>query len=236
MPNLPSLEEMLATGMHFGHRTSRWHPLMAPYIIGERNNVHIINLDETRAKLETALNYVKDLAAKGGTLLFVATKEQAKALVRAKADEAGMPYVSERWLGGTITNFGVISHLIKTLKDLKNKRQTGELEKYTKKERHEFDLKIADLEIKVGGIAALERVPDAIFVLDVHNETTAVREAKRKKIPIVGVCDTNSNPSGIDYMIPANDDAVKSIEMLISLVAEAVKEGKELRAQQKVTT
>jgi small subunit ribosomal protein S2 len=232
--NLPTLEEMLAAGMHFGHRTSRWHPNMAPYIVAERNNVHIINLDETRAKLETALNFIKDLVSKGGVLLFVGSKEQAKAITRAKAESVLMPHVTDRWLGGTITNFGVISRLIKTLKDLKSKRASGELEKYTKKERHDFDLEIRDLEEKVGGIASLDRLPDAIFILDVKNESTAVREAKRKKVPIVGVCDTNTDPSGINYMIPANDDAVKSIEMIISLVAEAVKEGKEMQKQPQV--
>ncbi len=229
--NLPTLEQMMETGMHFGHRTSRWHPNMAPYIVAERNNVHIINLDETRARLETALNFVKDLVARGGTILFVGTKEQAKAVIRDKAADCGMPQVSERWLGGTITNFTIIHNLIKTLRDLKQKRDSGELGKYTKKEQHEFGLEIRDLEMKVGGIASLDKLPDALFLLDIGEESTARREAKRKKIPIVGVCDTNTDPAGIDYVIPANDDALKSVEMLVGLVAEAVKEGKEIAKQ-----
>lgn len=229
---LPTIEQMMESGMHFGHRTSRWHPNMAPYIVAERNNVHIINLDETRAKLETALNFIRDLVARGGVLLFVGTKEQAKAVVKGKAEEVGMPSVSDRWLGGTITNFSVIHNLIKTLRDLKQKRASGELTKYTKKEQHEFGIEIRDLEIKVGGIASLDKLPDALFLLDVGEESTARREAKRKKIPVVGVCDTNTDPAGIDYVIPANDDALRSIEMIVGLIAEAVREGKEAALQQ----
>lgn len=231
MPTLPTLEEMLATGMHFGHRASRWHPSMAPYIIAERNNVHILDLDQTRAKLETALEFIRNLVAKGGVLLFVGTKEQAKVLTREKAESVGMPVVFERWLGGTITNFSVIHQLIKRLKDLKGQRERGELAKYTKKEQLEFSREIEELEAKVGGIAALDKLPDALFVIDIKNESTAIREAKRKKIPVVGICDSNSDPTGIDYVIPANDDAVKSIEMITGLVAEAVQEGKSVQQQ-----
>ncbi len=226
MPEIPTLLEMLKAGMHFGHRVSKWHPKMAPYIFGARNDVHIINLEITAVKLKEALDFIKSIALEGKTVLFLGTKDQAKEIVKKYALDCGMPYVVSRWLGGTLTNFETIRKLLKSYNDLKARQAAGELAKYTKKEQLEFQKKIEDLENTISGVANLEKLPDAIFILDVKKEKTALKEAQKKKIPIVAVCDTNADPEGIKYVIPANDDAVKSIEMVVSLVAEAVKEGK----------
>jgi len=234
MPEIPSLLEMLKAGVHFGHQISKWHPKMKPYIFTSRNGVHIINLEETQVKLKEALEFVKKNAENGGILLFVGSKKQARSIIEKYAKECGMPYIKERWLGGMITNFSVISKLLRKFKDLKKKRDTGELEKYTKKEQLGFKRKIEDLDKIIGGIENLEKIPEAIFILDIRNEKTAFTEAKKKSIPIVAVCDTNVDPTGVDYIIPANDDATKSIELIVKLIAEAVKEGKELRRAGKI--
>ncbi len=226
MPEIPTLLEMLKAGMHFGHQISKWHPKMAPYIFGARNGIHIINLEITAPKLKEALDFVKRIVQEGKTVLFLGTKDQAKEIIKKYAKECGMPYVTNRWLGGTFTNFETIKKLLKSYKDLEAKQATGELGKYTKKEQLNFQKKIEDLESIIGGIADLEKLPGAIFILDIKKEKTALNEAKKMNVPIVAVCDTNVNPESVDYVIPANDDAIKSIEMVARLIAEAVKEGK----------
>lgn len=226
MPEVPTLLEMLKAGVHFGHRISKWHPKMAPYIFGARNDVHIINLEITAFKLKEVIDFVKKIAGEGKVVLFLGTKDQAKDIIKKHAKECGMPYVTSRWLGGTFTNFETIKKLLKSYRDLKTKQATGEFNKYTKKEQLKFQKKIEDLENIIGGIAELERLPGAVFILDIKKEKTALREARKTKVPIIAVCDTNVDPEGIDYVIPANDDAVKSIDMIVGLVAAAVKEGK----------
>ncbi len=227
MPEIPTMLEMLQAGVHFGHKASKWHPKMKPYIFGERSDIHIINLELTAQKLKEALDFLKKTTAAGGVVLFVGSKDQAKEIVKRHAVECGMPYVVSRWLGGTFTNFKTIKGVINKFADLKAKRASGALAKYTKKEQLNFQKEIEKLEELVGGIETLVKIPEAIFVVDVKVEETAVREARKKKVPIVALCDTNANPEEIDYPIPANDDAIKSIEMMVGLVAAAVKEGRQ---------
>ncbi len=225
MPEIPDLLTMLKAGVHFGHKISKRHPKMKPYIFMAKNGFHIINIEETQVKLKEALDFIKKIVSNGGTILFLGTKKQAQAIIVKAAKDCGMPYIKERWLGGTFTNFSSISKLIKKYNDLKEKKANGQLDKYTKKERLEFDQEIEKSERVVGGVANLTKLPDAVFVCDVRKEKTAVAEANKKNVPIVAICDTNVNPDKITYPIPANDDAIKSIELLVNLVAEAVKEG-----------
>ncbi len=223
---IPSSLEMLKAGVHFGHQSSKWHPKMKEYIFGERGGVHIINVEKTADKLNTALTFVTQTISKGGSVLFVGTKRQAQDIVAKYATECGMPYVNIRWLGGTLTNFGQLQRLIRHYLDLKEKREKGELKKYTKLEQLQFDREIAELDEKIGGLSTLTRVPDALFVLDARHEKTAVREARAMKVPMIALVDSNVNPTGIEYVIPGNDDAVNSIDLIAKLVAGAVKEGK----------
>ena len=223
---LPSIEEMLKAGMHFGHRTSKWHPKMGPYIFGQRKGVHIIDLRKTQTRLAYALDYLKKQASEGKSILLVGTRMQVKNTLKKTAEETGMPFVSERWLGGLLTNFGVIRNLTRKFKDLVEKRTAGKLDKYTKKERLDFDREIAKLETNVGGLVSLTKSPDVIFIWDIKKEKTAFAEAVKKKIPLVAVCDTNVNPTGVKYIIPANDDATKGIKLVMGLVKEAIMEGK----------
>ncbi len=221
----PSILEMLQSGVHFGHKDSRWHPKMKPYIFTERNRVHIINLEETEKQLKEILPIVKAMAAEGKKILFVSTKPQAREIVKAAAIDCGMPYLTDRWLGGMLTNFSEIKKLIKRYVEMKDKQTKGELGHYTKKEQLEIS---KDLEKKDGylaGLVSLTRMPDALFIPSMQREKTAVTEANRMGIEIIGVCDTNANPLKATYVIPANDDAVKSIQMMVGLVAEAAKEG-----------
>jgi small subunit ribosomal protein S2 len=226
MLKIPTIEEMLKAGMHFGHRTSRWHPKMEPFIFGARKGIHIIDLTKTQKSLIEALNYIKQAATEGKTILLVGTKQQSKEIIKKAAIEANVSYVSAKWLGGSMTNFAVIRKLIKKYKDLLEQKNTGKLNKYTKKERLEFDREITRLENKVGGLADLTHLPDMLFIWDVKNESNAVAEAKKKNIPIVGVCDTNTNPKNINYVIAANDDATKGIKLVLNLVRDAILEGK----------
>lgn len=226
MPTSPSLMEMLKAGAHFGHRQSKWHPKMAPYVFTTRNNVHIINLEKTAAELNKALEFVKGLMAKDGKVLFVGTKKQAQKIVEKYAREAAMPFVSHRWLGGTLTNFAVISKLTARLKKMRLEKAAGDWAKYTKKEQLKMNEEMAKLEQMAGGLETLNKKPEALFIIDLKKEKTALREALRMKVPIIALCDTNVNPTGIKYVIPANDDATKTIELITKLVAEAVKEGR----------
>lgn len=226
MVTIPTLEDMLKAGVHFGHKVSNWHPHMEPYIFAERSGIHVINLELTRKKLEEACEAARQMAAEGKTIVFVGTKKQAHDIVRQYAEQCGMPYVNERWIGGLVTNFGEIHKLIKKYLTLKEQKAKGELEKYTKKEQLEFEREIERLDKMVGGIYALERLPDALFVLDMRGEKTALTEAARKNVTVFGLCDTNANPARATYVIPANDDAVNSLTMVASLMAEAIAEGR----------
>lgn len=226
MTKIPTIEEMLKAGMHFGHRTSKWHPKMGPFIFGERNGIHIIDLSKAQKKLTEALDYIQKAVKEDKIILFVGTKTQAQKTIKRIAEETGMPHVSEKWLGGLLTNFLIIKKLIKKYNDLGEKKKTGKLEKYTKKERVDFDKEIAKLDVRVGGLAHLTRVPDILFVWDIKKEKTAVAEANKKGIPVIAICDTNVNPKGIDYIIPSNDDATKTIKLVLNCVGEAIKEAK----------
>ena len=231
MSKLPSLIEMLQAGMHFGHSTSRWHPKMGDFIFGERSGIHIIDLEKTQAQLEASLKKIKEITSRGGIVLFVGTKSQAKDIVKKYAQACSMPYVNERWLGGTLTNFKQLKNSLKRLTSLKDQRDKGELKKYTKKEQIIIAREIEDMDRKIGGIEKMTKVPEAIFVVDIRNEKTAVKEASVTKTKIIAMCDTNVNPLGVDAVIPANDDAIKSIEMVCKLVCDAVKEGKATAAK-----
>lgn len=228
-PNTPELLELLKAGVHFGHKTSRWHPKMAPFIFGERGGVHIIHLEKTQEQLTRAFQFVKALGKDGKTLLLVGTKKQAASIIKKYGQETGLPYVENRWLGGTITNWPEIYKLIKKYLDLKRKQESGELQKYTKKEQGEFSKGIERMSQLVSGISTLTKLPDALFVVDIKHEETAINEADQKKIPIVALVDTNANPELIEYPIPGNDDAVRSVDLVVKLICESYKEGIEER-------
>lgn len=221
----PSLMELLQAGVHFGHQTSKWHPKMKKYLFGSRNGVHIINLEETQKGLEKAMAYVKSVTQRGGVVLFVGTKKQAVHHVEKAAISCEMPYVTNRWLGGTMTNFSIIAQQIRKFKDLKKKQERGELAKYTKLEQLRFSEEIEELDESIGGIQELTRIPEAILIFDIRKDKTALEEATRRSVKVVAVCDSNVNPNDVDYVIPANDDAVKSIELIATAMAQACKEG-----------
>jgi len=223
------LKDLLDAGCHFGHQAQRWNPLMDSYLYGVRDGVHIFDLAKTKANLEKALDFVYETTLNGGQIIFVGTKRQAQAIIKEEAQRANMPFISERWMGGLVTNWDHVKKSIKKLKDLKEKKKTGELSsQYTKRENVLIDREIARLERFFGGLVGLNRLPVSIFVVDVKKENAAVREAGNKNIAIVGIVDSNSNPTPIDWPIPANDDAVGSIKLIVSLVAEAAKQGQEV--------
>lgn len=222
-----NVEEMAKTGLHLGHKTSKIHPKMESFLSGKRNAVHIINLEETAKKLIEVLDFIQDLILNGKTLLLVGTKIQVKDLVKEVAEDCNLPYVNERWLGGTFTNFEVVKKRIDYFKDLEKKRAGGEFEKYTKKERAGIDKRIRDLEIKFGGIKNLDKLPDVIFVLDMRNDEIAVKEAKIKGVKVIGLADTNVDPTIADYFIPANDDAMSAVRYILDKVREVIKKAKE---------
>ncbi|MEA2113598.1 MAG: 30S ribosomal protein S2 [Patescibacteria group bacterium] len=220
---LPSLEEMLSAGVHFGHRTSKRNPKMEPYIFTARNNVHIIDLEKTQKKLKKALEFLQKIKEQKGTIIFVGAKIAAKEITKQSAEECKMPYVTERWIGGAITNFKVIFKRLKYYRDLEKNQETGELKKYTKKEQHDFGVELQKLNRQFGGIKNLTKLPDALLVVDVSKEQLAVKEARVKGIPIVGLCDTNSDPTLIDYPIPANDDAISSLKLILGAIVKVLK-------------
>ncbi len=226
MTKVPSIEKMLKAGMHFGHRTSKWHPKMEPFIFTKRNGVHIIDLIQTRKLMQEAIIFMQKMKTEGKTILFVGTKTQVKKPLKRIASEVGMPYICEKWMGGTLTNFLVIKKMIKKYKDLLSDKKSGVLSKYTKKEQLEISRQIEKLELKVGGLTDLNKLPDALFVWDIKVEKTAVLEAKKKNIPIVAICDTNTNPTGINYPIPSNDDATKTIKLILNTIKNALLEAK----------
>ena len=227
MSKIPNLVDLLQAGVHFGHQTSKWHPRMKKYLFGERQGVHIINLEETQKALERTMDFARSTAARGGTILFVGTKKQAAPIVEAAAKFCGMPYIVKRWLGGTLTNFASIALQVRKYKDLKRKQEKGELAKYTKLEQLKMSEQLEILEGKVGGMLEMGRIPEAISILDIRKDKTALQEATRRGVKVIAICDSNVNPREVDYPIPANDDAVKSIEHIAYAMAGAMKEGKD---------
>ncbi len=228
------MKQLLEAGVHFGHQTRRWNPKMKPFIFMERNGIHIIDLQQTVARLNEAYKFVKELAASGETLLFVGTKKQAQEAVAEEARRCGMFYVNQRWLGGMLTNFQTIQGRIRYLRELEARRERGEFERLPKKEAQRLQDDLERLERILGGIKDMRRLPGAVFIIDTRKEHTAVLEARRLEIPIVALADTNCDPDEIDYPIPANDDAIRAVRLLCSKIADAVIEGRrELEAQQK---
>ncbi|MBQ8083646.1 MAG: 30S ribosomal protein S2 [Clostridia bacterium] len=221
-----SMKQLLEAGVHFGHQTRRWNPKMAPYIFTERNGIYIIDLQKTVRKLEDAYNYVRDLSAEGGTLLFVGTKKQAQDSIREEATRAGMPFVNARWLGGMLTNFKTIQNRIKRLQQLKEMKADGTFDLLTKKEAAKLDLEIEKLEKFLGGITGMKKIPDAMFIVDPRKERIAVAEAHKLGIPIIAIVDTNCDPDEIDYVIPGNDDAIRAVRLISGAMADAIIEGR----------
>jgi small subunit ribosomal protein S2 len=221
-----TMKELLEAGVHFGHQTKRWNPKMQKYIFGERNGIYIIDLQKTLKKFREAYAFVRDLAAGGGTLLFIGTKKQAQETVFEEANRCAMFYVNQRWLGGTLTNFTTIRKSITRLKKLEEMKETGEYERLPKKEALELDREREKLEKALVGIKSMESLPSAVFIIDPRKEKIAVAEAQRLGIPIVAIVDTNCDPTGIDYAIPGNDDAIRAVRLITSRVADAMNEGR----------
>jgi small subunit ribosomal protein S2 len=226
-----SMKALLETGVHFGHRTRRWNPKMKPYIFTERNGIHILDLQQTIVLLEEAYEVVRDTVADGGEVLFLGTKRQAQDTIAREAARAGQPYVNVRWLGGTLTNWQTIKQRIDFLDKLENRRDAGDFDLLKKTERLRIEREIAKLDLRLGGIRKMKNVPALLFVVDVNNEETAVHEANILGIPVIGVVDTNADPDPIEYLIPSNDDAIRSIKLLTSKMADAALEGMAMRKE-----
>lgn len=224
--NLPTLEELLKKGVHFGHKTSKRYPKANSYIHTQRGGVHIIDLQKTVEGLKTALEFVEKTTKAGGVILFIGSKKQARSIVKEAAESCGMPYIIGRWLGGTFTNFDNIVKLTRKLEKMEKDEADGVWEVYTKKEQVTFKKELDKLQENVGGIKLMKRLPKAIFVVDIKKENTAVTEAKKVGIPVIAMVDTNVNPEKVDYPIPANDDAVKSIDAITNLVADTISNSK----------
>jgi small subunit ribosomal protein S2 len=226
------MKALLESGVHFGHRTNKWDPRMKPYIFTERNGIHIIDLQQTSKLLSQAYNVIRDTVANGGSVLFVGTKRQAQETVAEEATRCGMPYVTERWMGGMLTNWSTMHARIEELERLEKMRDSGELERLTKKEGLLIGREITRLTTRLSGTRSMKRRPDLIFIVDVGREEAAVHEANLLNIPIVALVDTNCNPQNIDYVVPSNDDAIRAIKLLVAKVADAVMEGKAMRKEE----
>lgn len=226
MANIISMKQLLEAGVHFGHQTRRWNPKMQQFIFMDRNGIHIIDLQQTVTRLNEAYKFVEQLAASGGTLLFVGTKKQAQEAVAEEAKRCGMFYINQRWLGGMLTNFQTIQLRIKYLRDLERRRDSGEFERLPKKEVQRLQDDIARLERILGGIKDMRSLPSALFIIDTRKERTAVLEALRLEIPIIALADTNCDPDEMDYPIPANDDAIRAVRLLCAKIADAAVEGR----------
>ena len=224
-----SMKALLESGVHFGHRTNKWNPKMRPYIFTERNGIHIIDLQQTVKLLDDAFNKVRDTIAAGGSILFVGTKRQAQETIQDEAERCGMPYVNQRWLGGTLTNWVTIQQRIVELTRLEKLFETGEINQLTKKEGLLIQREITRLQTRLSGVRNMKSLPDLLFIIDIEREDTAVREANSKGIPVIALVDTNCSPSDIDYVIPSNDDAIRAIKLLVGRMADAVIEGKMMR-------
>ena len=222
-----TMRQLLEAGVHFGHHTRRWNPKMAPYIFGKRNNIHIINLEKTVPMLHEALEAVHSIAKNGGKFLFVGTKRSASDLIAQAAINCGQYYVNHRWLGGMLTNWETVSKSIKKLKDLEERISSGEINNLTKKERLNIERQKDKLDLTLGGIKNINGIPDALFIIDTNKEAIAVLEANNLNIPVIAICDTNTNPSGVDFPIPGNDDALRAISLYCDLIAASVLKGLE---------
>ena len=226
------MKALLESGVHFGHRTNKWDPRMKPYIFTERNGIHIIDLQQTSKMLNQAYNVIRDTVANGGTVLFVGTKRQAQETVAEEAARCGMPYVTQRWMGGMLTNWSTMHARIQELERLEKMRDTGELDRLTKKEGLLIGRQVTRLTTRLSGTRSMKRRPDLLFIIDVGREEASVHEANLLNIPIVAMVDTNCNPQDIDYVIPSNDDAIRAIKLLVAKVADAVLEGKAMRKEE----
>lgn len=223
-----TMKELLEAGVHFGHQVKRWNPKMKKYIFGEKNGIYIIDLQKTLTRFKDACNFVRDVAASGETILFVGTKKQAQDTIAEEAERAGAPYVNQRWLGGMLTNYTTIRKSIDRLKKIEKMKEDGTFDKLTKKEVARLEKEREKLRKYLGGIREMERLPGAVFVIDSRKERIAVAEANRLGIPVIGIVDTNSDPDNVDYPIPGNDDAIRSIKLISSKIADAFIEGKEI--------
>ncbi|MDX1469141.1 MAG: 30S ribosomal protein S2 [Acidimicrobiia bacterium] len=222
-----TMKQLLEAGVHFGHQTRRWNPKMRPYIYGERNGIHIIDLRQTLSQIGDAMDFVKKLAADGGTVLFVGTKKQAQTAVAEEATRCSQPFVNYRWLGGMLTNFSTIQKRVFYMRELRRMESSGEINELPKKERLKLRRELAKLEQNLGGVAEMQKLPDAVFIVDVNTEATAVREATRLGLPVIALIDSNSDPDGIEYVIPGNDDAIRAASLVAGAIADAVIEGRQ---------
>lgn len=227
-----SMKALLESGVHFGHRTNKWDPRMKPFIFTERNGIHIIDLQQTVKSLNTAYNLVRDTVSNGGAVMFIGTKRQAQETIRDEAIRCGMPYVVERWMGGMITNWTTIYNRILELERLEKLRDSGEINRLTKKEGLLIQRDITRLESRLSGLRQMKKLPELVFVIDVMREATAVHEANIKNIPVIALVDTNCDPTAVDYIIPSNDDAIRAIKLLVAKIADAVIEGKAARKEE----
>ncbi len=232
MSSIISMKALLESGVHFGHRTNKWNPYMRPYIFTERNGIHIIDLQQTVKLLTNSYNLVRDTVAAGGVVMFVGTKRQAQETITEEAIRCGMPYVTERWLGGMITNWSTMYSRIQELERLEHLRDSGDINRLTKKEGLLITREIKRLESRLSGVRNMKRLPDLVFIVDVVREHTAVHEANLKGVPVIALVDTNCDPRGVDYVIPSNDDAIRAIKLLVSKIADAVIEGKAANKEQ----
>ncbi len=231
-----TMKQLLEAGVHFGHRTRRWNPKMRPYIFTERSGIHIIDLSQTMNRIEQYYVMIRDKIASGGTVLFVGTKRQAQVTIQEDAERARMPYINQRWLGGTLTNWATIQRRIEYLLQMERRWDAGEFTNFNKKEQLSIEREIAKLNRRLGGLKTMSRLPDMLFVVDTHLEELAVKEASKLGIPIVGVVDTNSNPDPIEYIIPSNDDAIRSVKLIVTTIANAAAEGMRMREVDLVDT
>ena len=222
----PNSEDLVKAGAHFGHRTTKWNPKMESFIFGAKNDVHIFDVEKTLEYLKKAMDFLREVASRNGKILLVGTTPAAQKIIIQAAEASGMPFVAERWLGGTITNFKIIAKRLNYFRELERKREAGELQKYTKKEQLDFDEELKKLEKKFGGIKHLIKPPDALFVLDPRKNSAAIKEVNIAKVPVVALCDSNTDPTSINYPIPANDDAISSLAIITSCVVKAINEGR----------
>jgi small subunit ribosomal protein S2 len=222
-----SMKQLLESGVHFGHQTRRWNPKMKPYIFTERGGIHIIDLQQTTEMLDRAYDFVRNIASRGGTVLFVGTKKQCQDVVRDEAARVGMPYVSHRWLGGLLTNFTTIENRIKRMHELRKLKEEGQLSLLPTKERMAMERELEKLDINLGGVSSMTRLPDAVFVADPKREAIATKEVNKLGLPLIGLCDTNCDPDEVDYLIPGNDDAIRSCGLIVKTLARAVEEGRQ---------
>ncbi len=228
-----TMRDLLKAGVHFGHQTRYWNPKMKPFIFGARNRVHIINLEQTVPMFNGALDFIKSVSARKGKILFVGTKRAASKTIKEEALRANMPYVNHRWLGGMLTNYKTIRQSIRRFRDLEVQSQDGTFAQLTKKEALMRQREMEKLELSIGGIKDMGGLPDALFVVDVDHERIAINEANKLGIPVIGIVDTNSNPDGVDYVIPGNDDALRAIQIYVKAIADACSEGAEVEAGEK---